>query len=76
LHNTRVRRNPSGFLQVAVSKTRKHTVSSAHLAYSRFRYSAKTYACENLEEFQVLLGHTSVQTTERYVGLNSKFVMP
>jgi hypothetical protein len=33
-------------------------------------------ACENLEEVQVLLGHTSVQTTERYVGLNSKFVMP
>jgi len=33
-------------------------------------------ACENLEEVQVLLGHASVQTTERYVGLNSKFVMP
>ena len=42
LHNTRARRNPSGFLQVAVSKARKPPCSCAQLAHSRFRYSAKT----------------------------------
>jgi len=31
-----------------------------------------TNACENLEEVQVLLGHTLVQTTERNVGLKQQ----
>lgn len=43
MHNTRVRRNPSGFLEVAVSKARNPPCSCAHLAYSRFRYSTKTF---------------------------------
>jgi len=75
LHNTRVRRNPSGFLQVAVSKARNPQRSCPHLACA----SDTALRLLSTYSYQVLVGKNfrgrDAMAICRYYCLSSAIIL-